>query len=247
LHKGSPVAAAQLLEPIPHPYASSLSQAICILMALAVTALSLQSLLSADAAALQSDFFVTTDVTHVLVRIAVAFFLWDTYVCLTEWAGWAYLAHALACLCVFTCALKPMLHYMAAITLLYEASTPFLHVRSAMIQAGTTDGPIFQALQLSFAASFFIARIVVGYWKCYQWWWQVEAYISAVSSGVATGMSVPVGVGSLSTVISTVPSVLRMYQALCLFLSALNGYWFLQIAQRAFSAAPAKSKAKKSA
>ncbi|RYG55030.1 hypothetical protein EON66_06255 [archaeon] len=34
---------------------------------------------------------------------------------------------------------RPFVHYMAMIALMYEASTPFLHIRKIMIQARTTD------------------------------------------------------------------------------------------------------------
>lgn len=204
-------------------------QVVCISMAVAVTVLSIQTLLSPEAATLQSDFFAVTPTTTVLVKLAVAFFCWDLYVCLTEWAGWAYLGHALACLCVFTCALRPMLHYMAAVTLLYEASTPFLHLRLGMIQSDAATGPLFHVVQLAFALSFVLARIVIGYWKCWTWWWQVETFLSSASAAGVT------------------PAVLRMYQAACLFLSALNGWWAVQIAQKAVGGAPAKDKLKKSA
>lgn len=200
-----------LVFPSLSPPRPSPAQAICILMAVVVSSLSAWTLLTAPE--LERDFYLTTPVTSILVRVAVAFFVWDVYVCCTEWAGWAYLAHACACLLVFAAALKPTLHYMAAVTLLFEASTPFLHARRAMIQAQSASGPLFQAVQLAFAASFFLARIGVGYWKCGVWWLQTNA---VVASGGAHN-----------------PAIFRMYQALCLFLCGLNGWWGVQILAQA--------------
>jgi hypothetical protein len=107
---------------------------------------------------------------------------------------------------------RPFLHYMGLVTLLFEASTPFLHVRKALIQAGGGSGRAFAVIQALFAATFVATRIVFGYWKCWapgEWFSQMNALVEA---------------GGAHSV-----AVVRLYQVNCFVLSALNGFWAWQI------------------
>jgi hypothetical protein len=114
---------------------------------------------------------------------------------------------------------------MALVTLLFEASTPFLHIRAALIQAHAAKGPVFTAVQLLFALIFFSTRIVFGYWKCWgpgQW--------SDQMNGLADK-------GSLHSV-----QVARMYQVSCAILSMMNAYWIYGIVSAAFRGEKKKGK-----
>ena len=176
------------------------------LMAAYVAALSLYGLLSpATSAALRADLGAETPLSRHVCNVAVAFFLWDLLYC---WEDAVFIVHGLACLAVFTGALRPFLHHMALVTLLFEASTPFLHARRALIDMDLTDNAWFFFANHGFSATFFLARIAHGLWACGLWWLQVEA---ARASGALAAERAP---------------MVRMYQALCLLLSGLNVFWF---------------------
>jgi hypothetical protein len=106
---------------------------------------------------------------------------------------------------------------MGMITLLFEASTPFLHIRKTLIQSERTSGPFFIFAQISFALAFFVARIVIGYYKCYgpgQWNDQMNALLE---SGKAHN-----------------DSIVYLYKVNCFILSSLNAFWMWQIVAAAF-------------
>lgn len=50
---------------------------------------------------------------------------------------------------------------MALHVLLFEASTPFLHLRKALIQAGAGSGLLFLAVNFAFSATFIAFRLVL--------------------------------------------------------------------------------------
>lgn len=70
--------------------------------------------------------------------------------------------HAWACLTTFISGLLPFQQMWCPIVLLFEASTPFLHIRKYMIYANKTDGAAFKVVELLFALLFFLCRIVMG-------------------------------------------------------------------------------------
>lgn len=201
-------------------------------MALEVTALSLAGLARADERALFADLYGSTPLTAHLVRVAVGYFTWDVVACVLDGAAPAYHAHGWACLFVFVAALRPFLHYMAMVALAFEASTPFLHARTTLIATGRATGAAFHAVQAAFAATFFLSRIANGYWQFGRWWGLMQAL---VASGRAHSVA-----------------VVRVYQALCVFLCALNGYWFALIVYKGLAgggrrAATPRADAKKAA
>lgn len=105
---------------------------------------------------------------------------------------------------------------MSQVVLLFEASTPFLHARKFMLQAGYTTGAWatpFMVVQASFAVAFFVSRILVGYVLVGAWALDLVAGLQA---------------GTLHN-----PSVVKLYLGMSTALCALNGFWFFQIAQAA--------------
>ena len=176
-------------------------------MALHVSLGSLYGLLSpATASALRHSLEAEVPLTRHLCSVAVGYFLWDLLYC---WDGLVFIVHGVACLAVFAGALRPFLHHMALVTLLFEASTPLLHLRRIMIDSNATDNAWYPLVNGAFSATFFAARIAHGLYACARWWVEVEA-------ALATGGLAP----------DRLPMV-RMYQVLCLLLSGLNVYWFV--------------------
>jgi uncharacterized protein YjeT (DUF2065 family) len=112
------------------------------------------------------------------------------------------------------CSLQPFLHYMALVTLLFEASTPFLHARDALLKAGLHESPLFAAANWCFLLSFAASRVLFGLYAIFapgQWW-------SAMEALVARGDARLRGV-----------SVVRVYQVCAVLLSALNLVWMARI------------------
>lgn len=116
---------------------------------------------------------------------------------------------------------------MAGVCLLFEASTPFMHARLSLIAADAAKGPLFSVVQLLFAATFFATRIAYGYWRCLLWWISVERLLAAGA-------------------IHSVP-MLRVYQAACIFLCGLNGFWFSKMLAMAFGGGKGREKGVKAA
>jgi hypothetical protein len=175
-------------------------------MAIHVAVLSLYGLTLGPAI---GSFTAGTPLTTHLVHVAVGFFFWDVLYCWDQ--GVLFLVHGLACVAVFSGALRPFLHHMALVTLLFEASTPFLHARKTLIDCDMAQGWMFDIAQYGFVATFFLSRIAHGLWACTIWWLGVEGALRD---------------GSLEP--SREPMV-RMYQCLCLLLCGLNCYWFYLI------------------
>lgn len=75
--------------------------------------------------------------------------------------GWGGLLWVFSKLTLFH-AQFPFLNYWGPYFLLFELSTPLLHVRKAMLLTGNKGHPWFPAIESAFAFSFFVARILVG-------------------------------------------------------------------------------------
>lgn len=68
------------------------------------------------------------------------------------------------------------------VALVFEVSTPFLHVRKLLIQMGRGAGRAFAAVQLCFVATFVWSRIVFGFAEAYDFQRQL---LALVRSGAA--------------------------------------------------------------
>jgi hypothetical protein len=103
---------------------------------------------------------------------------------------------------------------MALVTLLFEASTPFLHARAALLAAGLDSSPLFAAANWCFMLSFAASRVLFGLYAIFapgQWWSLME---ELVASGDARLRGV---------------AVVRTYQVCAVLLSALNLLWMWRI------------------
>jgi hypothetical protein len=198
---------------------------VASVMALHVSSVALYGLLSADTAAvLRHDFLAQTPLSRHLCLVAVAYFLWDLAFCWQD--GPVFVVHGLACLAVFTGGMSPLFGRMAMVTLLFEASTPFLHARRILIDSGCTGSLWFHASNHLFGATFFATRIAHGVWACAVWWVEVDA---ALASGALPPRMAPLA---------------RMFQALCFLLTGLNLFWFTFKISPSYCA-PSKAKAAK--
>ena len=102
---------------------------------------------------------------------ATGFFIYDTALCLRYFSvfGFEFLLHAVFCLATYGgCLAAPggyTMGWYSAGPLLFELSTPFMHLRWWMIQTGNGDKPLFNVFQQLFGYSFLASRKVFG--SCY--------------------------------------------------------------------------------
>ena len=80
-------------------------------------------------------------------------------------------AAAVACLITyFVCSYpRPFVHYCACFFLLYELSTPFMHIRQFCIALKKTDTVVFKLANALFPLVFFAVRLVEGITFSYYW------------------------------------------------------------------------------
>lgn len=106
---------------------------------------------------------------------------------------------------------------MVCVVLMFEASTPFLKLREALILADATSGALFAVNNVLFSGSFFLARIVFGFVQFARWLAAVEALLAA-----GAAHSVP---------------LVRMYEVCAGFLTLLNAWWMIVIVRGALASA----------
>lgn len=78
---------------------------------------------------------------------------------------------AVACLITyFVCSYpRPFVQYCACFFLLYELSTPFMHIRQFCIMLKKTDTVVFKLANALFPLTFFAIRLVAGLAFSYNW------------------------------------------------------------------------------
>lgn len=109
--------------------------------------------------------------------IALGFFLLDLVLCLwyLKVFGVGFLVHAVSCVFVYgVCLYNYFVPYYSIWVLQWEISTPFLNIRYMLLQTNRTHTVLFLAMNLIFAGSFFLTRIVGNIWLASQFY--VEAY-----------------------------------------------------------------------
>lgn len=103
------------------------------------------------------------ELSQLMYAISSGFFAWDLYVVLfVDKFDIGFLIHAVSCLLCYVFGQFPFLNYWGAYFLLFELSTPLLHLRKAMLVTGNKHSPWFITVETAFALAFFAARIAVG-------------------------------------------------------------------------------------
>jgi hypothetical protein len=202
------------------------TKVISVVHALLVSSLALYGLWwrRPDYIFLREDVNAGTPLTQLLSYLAASYFLWDVVVVAVDGYSLEWHVHAWMGLLVFSAGLRPFLHWMSLVTLTYEASTPFLHLRKLLIQCGAGSGPLFTATQLLFAASFFLSRIVLGWYECGRWAIQMASLLRAGA-------------------VHSVP-IVAMYYVMCITSAGLNFMWMWQIVAAAARPGPKAKRAR---
>lgn len=169
--------------------------------------------------------YASSPATEALMRLATGYFVWDVLVCALDREPLEYHLHGVSCLFVYLATLRPFAQPQFVFGLLFEASTPFLHLRTAMIQADAAKGPAFDFVQAAFFLLFLGVRIGMGYPRTY-------AMLTTVNALIADGSA------------HSIPMA-RTFQGLSVFLCALNAYWFYLMLARLLSGMNVTPKAPK--
>ncbi|ORY77825.1 DUF887 family protein [Protomyces lactucae-debilis] len=101
--------------------------------------------------------------------LACGYFLWDSYVSLKymRWFGFGFVFHGLASLQIFSFSYRPLLQYWGPIFLAFEASTPFLNIHWYLDKVGMTGSRLQRVNGAFLLATFFLVRIVWGWYSAY--------------------------------------------------------------------------------
>jgi hypothetical protein len=187
---------------------------LAVAFSLYVTAQAASGLAGADAERLRREPYASTPHSTHLMQVAAAYFVHDVACVLIDQneGMLEWLVHGVLCAWVFLCSLRPFIHRMGYVTLLFEASTPFYHLRAALLAAGRGQSTAFFCVQVCFASSFFATRILFGLYSMFapgQWWWRMQALLGEKVLHSA--------------------AVVRGYQACCVLLSLLNCFWMVRI------------------
>lgn len=100
-----------------------------------------------------------------VVTFSCGYFMHDLLTCLMDFDSWkgGYLAHALACFTVFFLGSNQgTLHFYGACFLLWELSTPFVHIRWILKSIGKERTALYTMNGLLMMAVFFLCRNVFG-------------------------------------------------------------------------------------
>jgi hypothetical protein len=147
--------------------------------------------------------------------------VWDVVVVVLYGEGFGFLLHAVGCLFMFSNCHYPYIQYYGCIFLLYELSTPFLHLRGLLINAKCTDGILFKTVQFLFALTFFVVRIVIGWPTLIGW---IQDMWGQYQSGQAHS-----------------ELLILIYLFFGLSLNILNIYWFFIIVKNALGRGSTRS------
>ena len=169
-----------------------------------------------QSAALQSDVYGgdvdRAPAIFVVLAVSAGYFLWDLAVTLYEGWGGGFLIHAVCCNFVYLNALHPFFAYFAVSFLLYEASTPLLHLRQCFIYAKATSTLAFKIINVAFILTFFAVRIVFGFKLSFTMWLPTAWRL----------------VTEQQHLVHSFP-IVAVFVSICVVLNALNIYWLTSL------------------
>lgn len=117
----------------------------------------------------QDRFFGFTPYSQYVYALSCGYFLWDTYICITEYKynGFGFVLHGVVCFWAYFLTFRPWLHYYGCIFLTYEISTLFLNVHWFCDKTGLAGSQLQWVNGLFLLFSFFSVRIVFGLYQSF--------------------------------------------------------------------------------
>eukprot|EP01023_Acetabularia_acetabulum_P031766 TRINITY_DN29728_c0_g1_i2.p1 TRINITY_DN29728_c0_g1~~TRINITY_DN29728_c0_g1_i2.p1 ORF type:complete len:284 (+),score=27.14 TRINITY_DN29728_c0_g1_i2:42-854(+) len=161
----------------------------------------------------------TSTASEFLVMISCGFFLHDLVMCLmrVQEDGVQFFLHGLACCTAYTFGcVTGLMHWYGAAFLMWELSTPFLHLRWILYKLGLQETKIYFWNGVLLFVSFFFARNVFGLWTSKIWF---DALIKEVTHPHEGSLKLP---------------ILIPLSAANICLNILNFFWFYKLCRVAF-------------
>eukprot|EP00474_Spongospora_subterranea_P008839 CRZ09297.1 hypothetical protein [Spongospora subterranea] len=157
--------------------------------------------------------FGSSPSASIVLAISSGYFVHDTIDCLRKFstAHIPYLAHHVMASLLYLAGISPCFQYWAIVLLVWEASTPFMNLRWAMIHYKMTDHRLFNAVQILFAIIFVAVRNVWGGYASFLIWMEMLPLCWP---------------GANASLHYLIPVFILMFNIL---FNTLNGYWALQI------------------
>lgn len=115
----------------------------------------------------KNGIYEVDNISSWVTLISAGFFLYDVVMCTLRYKleGPFYLLHACCCFWVYAYAYHVgYLHYYGAAFLMWELSTPFVHLRWFLYIMGLDHTQLYLINALLMMLSFFLCRIVWGYY-----------------------------------------------------------------------------------
>eukprot|EP00047_Mylnosiga_fluctuans_P006902 m.249874 g.249874 ORF g.249874 m.249874 type:complete len:252 (-) comp16395_c0_seq1:247-1002(-) len=186
-----------------------------IVHALTACYLALSALLESDSPIHADHIYGASRATKLCLTVSSGFFLWDTLFVTINNEGLQFIAHGLACLFVYSCALFPFLHFYGCCFLLFELSTIFLNTRGIVYDIGLGDSTLYLVISVLFMLVFIAVRIVFGLYAVGTW---LSELFSAFQAGSLH--SVPIAVA---------------YSICSITLMGLNIFWASIMIRKAYA------------
>eukprot|EP00879_Flechtneria_rotunda_P026407 GHRR01028156.1.p1 GENE.GHRR01028156.1~~GHRR01028156.1.p1 ORF type:complete len:214 (+),score=55.67 GHRR01028156.1:572-1213(+) len=180
-----------------------------------------------DPAVNHNTIYGHTHLSTLMCLISSGYFVYDLIVILLRFnhEGFAFLIHAVCCLFVYAYAVYSWyLHFFGAGFLLWELSTPFLHMRWFMLKSGASTTRKYLVNGLLLVLTFFLCRPVWGTWLSYKFFVDTEVELRSPRLG-----GFPAG-------------GIWGYRVANVALNLLNYYWFWKIASKALQLFSARSR-----
>ena len=144
---------------------------------------------------------------------STGYFLWDIVVSVISWrrgGDFGFVVHGVCCFCVYIFCFRPYLQFYASVFLIFELSTPFLHLVWFCERIGLKDHPIRAVFAVLLALCFFCSRIVFGLYQSYKFFKDTFALADEIP-----------------------PFLIWFYSIINIILCTLNIYWFSLIVKKA--------------
>lgn len=185
---------------------------------LVICYLSIQALLHEvpNADFMKDPTYTYSPYCQLCIIVAAGYFLWDLGACIVYSYGAAFLFHAVTCLSLYLIALHGFVHLAAPCFLLFELSTPFLHIRWLLISLKQTASLAFKIVNPIFGLTFVLVRILIGYPM------SVMLVIWPIGNDLWAGAYPDNGVATWQATVMLVGMTL---------LDVINGYWLYAMVQ----------------
>lgn len=209
-----------------------LPRVVCFVHNLLQVPLGLLILTNPDFYAGKSRIFATNDFSTLVMAISAGYFAYDTLECILryEHEGPEFLMHGVFCFIVFASLVHiRCLHWFGAGFLMWEISTPFVHLRWFLYKIAADKGQLYKVNGLLLLGTFFLCRICWGPVLSVLYW---RDSIAALAT--AAGAALPL-------------FWVWMYRSCTLTMNGLNLYWFEKMVRIALDSAGASGKKEKRA